>query len=140
MNRRKFITQGCGACLAVTGMGAMLSSCTASLPLVKTTAEAGNIIRVPQSSFNEQTKMLLLRNSTLPSDILLIKATEGYRALYMRCTHEGVGLTASSKKIFCSSHGSEFDFEGKVLKEPALSPLKKFKTETTNTDIIIHLT
>jgi cytochrome b6-f complex iron-sulfur subunit len=140
MDRRKFITQSCGACLAVAGMGVLFSSCGSALPLVKTTSEAGNIVRVPVSSFNDETNMILLRNSTLSNDILLVKAAEGYRALYMRCTHENFGLTATNKKIFCSSHGSEFDFEGKVLKEPALSPLKKFKTETINNDIIIHLT
>jgi len=139
MDRRKFIVQGCGACLAVAGMGMLFSSCGSALPLLKTSAEAGNILRVPMSSFNEQTNMILLRNNTLSNDILLVKAAEGYRALYMRCTHENFSLTATGKKIFCSSHGSEFDFEGRVLKEPALSPLKKFKTEIQNNHIIIHL-
>lgn len=140
MQRRKFITESCAACMGLMAAGFTLSSCGTALPIIKTQKETGDILRIAVTGFTDKTNMLLVRNSSLSNDILLIKNNDRYSALYMRCTHEGVGLTATSQKIFCPSHGSEFDLEGNVVKEPALRNLKKFRTELNNNDIIIHLT
>lgn len=140
MQRKRFITESCAACMGLMLAGLSLSSCGSALPIIKTQKENGEILRIPVTDFTDKINMLLVRNSSLSNDILLIKNSEGYNALYMRCTHEGVGLTATSQKIFCPSHGSVFDLEGNVVKEPALRNLKKFRTEVNNNDIIIHLT
>jgi Rieske Fe-S protein len=50
----------------------------------------------------------------------------------MKCSHQDNSLTVTKTGLFCSSHGSTFDLEGNVTKEPALEPLKKFKTEINN--------
>lgn len=125
--------------MGLIAAGVTLSACGTALPIIKTQKETGDILRIAVTGFTDKTNMLLVRNSSLSNDILLIKNNDGYSALYMRCTHEGVGLTATTKKIFCPSHGSEFDLEGNVVKEPALRNLKKFRTEVNNNDIIIHL-
>ena len=83
--------------------------------------------------------MIVVRSNSLENDILLVKNENVYKALYLKCTHEGIGLATTNKNIVCPAHGSMFDFNGNVLKEPALRPLQEFKTETVNDNIIIHL-
>ncbi|MGZ4038554.1 MAG: QcrA and Rieske domain-containing protein, partial [Bacteroidia bacterium] len=59
--------------------------------------------------------------------------------LYMQCTHYSQPLAANAKSIFCPAHGSQFDFEGRVLKDPATQPLRKFEVNTDNNALIINL-
>lgn len=83
--------------------------------------------------------MVIVRGNGMENDILLIKKENAYKALYMKCTHEGIGLTATATKLVCPAHGSFFDLEGNALKEPAHIPLKQFPTEVENGNIFIHL-
>jgi len=120
------------------GAGMLLESCATSLPLVKASPKDRSLF-IPISKFSDKSKMLVVRSSSLENDILLVKNNDEFKALYLKCTHEGVGLTATDKNIVCSAHGSTFDFKGNVLKEPALRPLQQFQTEVTDENIIIHL-
>ncbi|MBL7764175.1 MAG: Rieske (2Fe-2S) protein [Chitinophagaceae bacterium] len=138
MERRIFIKQGCAACMGLVGASMLLEGCSSGLPLVKA-SQQNEVLTIPLNKFSGNSNLLIVRSSSLESDILLVKNQEGYKALNLKCTHEGVGLTATDKKIFCSAHGSSFDFDGNVLKEPALKPLKQFRTEVSNGNIIIHL-
>lgn len=125
-------------CAGLISVGMLLQGCGASMPLFKTTVQ-NNQIEVPLSEFASGKNMVVVRNASLENDILLVKKDNEYKALNLRCTHEGFGLTATDKKIICSAHGSTFDFDGNVLKEPALKPLKKFNTQISNDKIIIDL-
>lgn len=139
MDRREFIKKGCAVCGAVAGMGLVMQSCTGSLPVVQS-AVKNNQLTVPMNEFDMQmTNMIRVENNGLGNDILLIKDETGYTALLMRCTHEGFGLTATSSKLICNAHGSQFDLQGNVLKSPALRPLKEFKVTQKNETLIIHL-
>jgi len=137
-SRRDFIKMGCAGCLGLVGIS-MLQSCGTAAPVFKATTTGNKTLQVPLSEFTAEKNMVLVRNAALENDILLVKKDGGYKALYMQCTHQDLPLTATAKKIYCNAHGSVFDFDGKVVKEPALRPLKQFTTETTKTDIIIHL-
>ncbi|WP_316835957.1 Rieske (2Fe-2S) protein [Pedobacter nutrimenti] len=139
-SRRDFIKTGCIACMGLTGMASLLEACSAPLQVVKLTNPSGsNLLTVPLSKFTDPIKMVLVRSAAVDDDILLVKNGESYRALLMMCTHEGVALTATDSKIYCNAHGSQFDFAGNVTKEPALKPLKQFKTEVINNSINIYL-
>jgi Rieske Fe-S protein len=141
MQRRHFIRNGCIACVGATGMGMLLHSCasTGSMAMIHADMPDDKILKIPVEKFGKDKNMLLLRNNKLRNDILLIKEKEGYRAMLMLCTHEGFALTVTPGSIYCSEHGSSFDMQGNVLKEPALKPLKQYKTAIQNTDIIIYL-
>ena len=140
-SRREFIKSSCMACAGIVGLGIIsttLSSCT-KLPIYAATVD-NSIISIPVTAFTEGQNMLILRNKQLEFDILLIKKPDTtYKALYMKCTHEASGLVANSSGIYCNLHGSSFDLDGNVLKEPALLPLKKFKVATSNNLISIDL-
>jgi cytochrome b6-f complex iron-sulfur subunit len=139
-NRRDFIKQSCTLCLSVIGLGAVatqLSSC-APLPIYKSEMDK-DLITVPLSSFTDN-NMLIVRNNKMDFDILLVKNADAtYNALYMKCTHQDNPLTAGKNNLFCASHGSTFDLQGNVTQEPALASLKKFKTEISNSSILINV-
>lgn len=137
--RRSFIKSGCAACVLTASGISFLESCSTPLPMIKSAGTKPGQVEVDAGSFAGKGNMLVVRTKQLEYDILLVKSGEAYKALYLRCTHEGVGLTPAANKIFCSAHGSVFDLEGKVVKEPALRPLKTYPTEIVNNQIIIHL-
>jgi cytochrome b6-f complex iron-sulfur subunit len=138
--RRSFIKSGCAACILAASGASFLESCSTPLPLIKSAGNTAGQIEVGTDNFVAgKSNMLVVRTKHLEYDILLVKTGGAYKALYLRCTHEGVGLTPAANKIFCSAHGSVFDLDGKVVKEPALRPLKTYPTEIVNNQIIIHL-
>jgi Rieske Fe-S protein len=139
--RRNFIKQSCSLCVGAIGLGVLasqLSSC-APLPIYKAESDQ-DIINVPLTSFTELNNMVIVRNSKMDFDILVVKLANGnYNALLMKCTHQESSLTANKTGLFCSLHGSSFDLQGNVTKEPALQPLKKFTTLLTNASIQINI-
>ncbi len=97
-------------------------------------------ISVSTSDFEAGKSYIIIRNNNLSFDILLNKNTDNsYKALLMQCTHYDNPVYASNKEIFCPSHGSTFDFNGNVKKEPATLPLKSYRTELLENTITIHL-
>lgn len=129
-------------CAAIVGAGLIttaLESCGSAIPLYKATID-NYLIKVPLTSFTAQHKMVTVRNNKLSFDVLLIKLTDtAYRALYMKCTHRDNPLTANEKGLYCDAHGSAFDLEGNVTKEPAERPLKKFNTTVVENFVVIDL-
>lgn len=137
--RRSFIKKGCIHCAAIVGAGFLMEGCGSSMHMYKTQADDKKIL-VPLNEFPAGKNMMVVRSRDLENDILLVKKGDHYNALYLQCTHEGVGLSPTDKKIVCTAHGSVFDFDGNVLKEPALKPLKKFETSVIDNTLIIRLT
>lgn len=128
----------CTGGLALGWLTAQLSACASSLPIVKAENKQG-LISVPVSAFTEKHSGVIIRNSQLEFDILLVKSENNYLALQMKCTHQDNPLTATATGLFCAAHGSTFDLKGNVLKEPALQPLKKYKSELTESFVLIHI-
>lgn len=138
--RREFIKDTCTACLGTAFLGltfTQLSSCS-SLPIYRTSLE-DKTVAVPKSSFAES-NLVIIRDLQVAFDVLLVKKSETeYNAIYMRCSHQENAVTATKTGLYCSAHGSAFDLDGNVTKEPAINPLRKFKTEIQETQIIIEL-
>ena len=140
MNRRKFISTSCKACIAIGFAGSaasLLESCS-SLPIYKTVVEK-NKLKIPAEKLLQANPFLLVRENSLEYDILILKQNEKYQAIYLQCTHENSSLIVSEKKISCAAHGSEFALEGNVLKGPADKPLKQFKAHMNNAELIVSL-
>lgn len=140
-NRRSFIKQSCTLCMSVIGIGAVVTQLSSCAPMIVFKGEVQRKkISVPFSAFTEFNNMLIVRNDQLSFDILLIKKLDGtFTALEMKCSHQDNPLTANKTGLFCASHGSSFDFDGKVLKEPALLPIRKYNVEIENLAIQIIL-
>jgi Rieske Fe-S protein len=139
MERRSFIKQSGQACAAVLVLGsisAINTSCS-SAPLYRGTIE-NKMVKVPLASFAESTKVKI-RLATESFDWLCIKRPDNtFYTLELKCTHQDQPLSASSEQLFCASHGSRFDMEGNVMQEPALHPLRRFKTELQNDIVVIY--
>ena len=128
------------ACMGLTGIAGLLESCSAPLQVFKLTPATGsNMVSVPLSAFTEKVIMVLIRDPDLEDDVLVVKSNGVFNALLMTCTHESQSLTATNRGIYCNEHGSRFDFTGKVLKEPALDNLTRYKTESTENSVNIYL-
>lgn len=138
--RREFLKDTCTACLGTAFLGftfSQLTSCS-SLPIYKTDLTK-KIVEVPLTSFAES-NVVIVRDMQVPFDILAVKKSEQeYNAVYMKCSHQENPVTATRSGLYCSSHGSTFDLDGNVTKEPALKPLKRFKTELKETTLSIDL-
>ena len=141
MKRRDFLRSSCISCVGAAALGVSLvelSSCSPALPTYKTSFK-GNTIDVPVASFGES-NLLIIRDMQVEFDILLVrKSAEDYRAIYMKCSHRSNPVSATATGLYCPSHGSTFDLDGNVLKEPATAPLQKFKTQLNNQTITITL-
>ena len=141
MNRREFVLSGCGFCaMAKAGVATLsLESCSAPGHLYKTTVTGGKLT-VPVAEMAGKNQ-LIVRSTDMEFDLLLVKKKdETFHALSMQCTHRQAPLSATSTGLVCNEHGSRFDLDGKVLQDPATKPLRVFRTELTEQNIIIHLT
>lgn len=137
-SRRSFLKTGCTAGCGVLA-GSMLLSVLSGCASVKVfnAAYTDGKLSVPVSEFAE-TNLKIIRSSKFDRDILLVKKQDGtYNALYMQCTHNQYQLSANSKGLNCSSHGSSFDLDGNVTNGPAIKPLRKFTTTIENNIITI---
>jgi cytochrome b6-f complex iron-sulfur subunit len=84
----------------------------------------------PQSEFDIGPSAMYPKNSrTILSDIpaVVIHADEGIRAISLTCTHLGCTIEERSFGFECPCHGSQYDLDGKVLKGPAGTKLKKLR-------------
>jgi nitrite reductase/ring-hydroxylating ferredoxin subunit len=118
-------------------LASSLSSC-APVPVFKGIPQQ-NKITVPLSEFGES-NLLVIRNSNWEYDILLVKKSSAViNALLLMCSHQQNILTLSKTGLLCPMHGSTFDLDGNATKEPAVQPLKKFRTEVRNEIVEIDL-
>jgi Rieske Fe-S protein len=136
MNRRAFVKNTCIACGGSLILGLFLESC-ATLPMVQA-SPSENKISILKTQFL-QGNLLIARSNKIDSDILVRKKENVFIALRMMCTHEEQPLTATTDQLHCPSHGSSFDLEGNVTREPASRPLRKYMITETENEIIIHL-
>ena len=142
MERREFIKSTCAFCAAVAAAGVIgisLEGCKPS-DLIYKASMANGVIAIPASEMMAK-KILIVRNAELEYDILLVKESESaFHSLAMQCTHRQQPLVVTGNGLVCNEHGSRFDLDGNVTKDPATRPLQKFPVEISGENILIHLT
>ncbi len=145
ITRRGFVSKTCIACLGAGLFPSLLSSCRGT-HYVSGILE-GNGIAVSKSEFIYHKKdkafirkFIVVENDRLEYPVYLYRQTESqYKAMLMRCTHQGTELLASGDHLYCTSHGSEFNNEGQVITGPADDALRSFKVLIEGGQIIIYL-
>jgi nitrite reductase/ring-hydroxylating ferredoxin subunit len=145
MNRKEFLkTCGWGCVGLMAGMSG-LSSCagTRYFPAV---LEDGFML-VPLDTFliNMEGQIryrshVVAHNESLqyPIGVFRLSDTE-YKALWMRCTHQGTELQVFGDRLQCPAHGSEFTSTGAVQNGPADSPLRAFQVQIEANTLKINL-
>lgn len=143
MDRRDFIRKGCTACVSVTALSGLLSSCTATKYITGSMGKDG--LTVQTDAFRVKGKsgyhpFIIVRNEALQYPICVYRFSETeYSALWMRCTHQGTELQASGSYLQCPAHGSEFNNKGRITGGPADSDLRSFPVTINNNELFIDL-
>ncbi len=89
--------------------------------------KVGGVITI---ELNSGTSVALVRTSTSP---------QGFTALNLACTHQGVTVQQSGNRWVCPAHRSNFALNGKVVKGPATTNLQSFKIKATTKNVVITL-
>lgn len=145
MNRREFIANSCAACLGVTAVSGLLSSCATTRYTNGTIGKDGITVHADEFKTNKKGKgeyrpFIIVRNESLKYPIYVYRFGETeYSAVWMQCTHQGAELQASGDQLQCSAHGSEFSNKGKVTNGPADSNLRSFPVTVNNNELFIDL-
>ena len=142
MQRRDFLKGACRICLlGAAGATAIdIASCTPGVgnALSKPTVN-DNTIQVPLSMF-DNTPIQVISPKNYAFEIAVEKKQDGtYEALLLRCTHYPNQLMPTGNGYTCNVHGSRFNKEGKVVKGPAATSLKKLTTSITGQNLLVNL-
>ena len=145
MNRRKFITNSCIACLSATAMSGLLSSCKATQYISGKLDKDGLLIAADEFIIKNKGKtsyrsFIIVRNDTLQYPICVYRFNDNmYSAVWMRCSHQGTELQVSGDYLQCAAHGSEFSNKGKITNGPADKDLRTFPVTVNKNELFIDL-
>lgn len=136
MKRQEFIVKS-GICMI-----GLLSGC-AGTKYLSAPIEGDSLVIPVQSFFTEDQKPLkyvVAHNDRLEYPVCIYRFSESdYKALLMRCTHQGTELQVFGDRLQCPAHGSEFGNTGSVQNGPADTPLRTFHVSVANDFIKIKL-
>ncbi|MFN6946049.1 MAG: DUF2231 domain-containing protein [Cytophagaceae bacterium] len=101
----------------------------------------GEILAIASTNEIETDQMKLVHLGE--KRIVVAKTEEGYVAFDDRCTHKGASMAGGSMMcgtVQCPWHGSQFDVNnGKVKAGPAKEPIKTYKIEVRNGNILLNM-
>jgi len=125
------------------GMPALLTSC-AGTKYLAAPIEGDSLVVTLQSFINEKDgkplKYIVAHNDKLEYPICVYRFSENeYKALLMKCTHQGTELQVFGDRLQCPAHGSEFTNTGAVQNGPADTPLRTFNISVLPESIKIKL-
>lgn len=145
IGRRGFLKQveqlsGAVVCGAMCGgLPLLLSGCGGARTRYVTTSRVGDRLAVRREELAVSGGVLIeLPGSKLPVYLRSDGAT-GYLAVSTRCMHRGCQVEPAADRLACPCHGSEYTFEGAVLKGPTERPLRRYQVTSDDTSIYIHL-
>lgn len=62
-----------------------------------------------------------------------------FTAVSTRCMHRGCQVEPATDRFVCPCHGSEYTFDGAVLKGPTEHPLVRYRTSADEARVYVHL-
>lgn len=127
MNRKEFIV-----CLPM-----MLAGCAGTKYL--SAPIEGDSLVIPLASFTDK-KFVVVENDRLQYPVYVRKISDGeYKAILMKCTHQGTELQVFGDMFHCPGHGSEFTNNGAVQNGPADAPLRSFRVDVFGDTVQVKL-
>jgi Rieske Fe-S protein len=155
MSRRKFFTKTfqTAAVFAIpTVLGTFLESCKNTLigptggqvlQSVSGTYVNGSVaVNIDSSSPLAKTGSAVTVNYTGGAILVDHPSDNVYNALTAICTHQGCqinGFDSGSSHFICPCHGAQYDINGSVIQGPAQSPLRKYQTQVSGSQLIIKI-
>lgn len=128
LHRRDFLVGVCG--LVGLGFGAALLADDAMAADGITRLGDGRVelkVASVKGLQSTNTPVLLGKVKSVPTAVVRTGANQ-YKALDLRCTHQGVPVRQSGQKWVCPAHGSAFGIEGQVQAGPAIASLAVVKS------------
>ena len=145
MERRDFIKKTCTACLSMTVLSSVLSSCAVTKYIPGKMVKDGLTLntddfKIHQKGGTAYSSFIIVRNDAFQFPVCVYRINEQeYSALWMKCTHQGTELQAAGDVLQCSAHGSEFNNKGIVKTGPAHANLRTFPVTVTNNELFIDM-
>ncbi len=143
MNRKEFLVKSCAACIGVTALSTMVSSCAATQFANGKLTKDGILIDVNEFALKDKDKYrlyIVIRNEELLFPICVYRFSDtDYTAIWMQCAHQGAELNVAGDYLQCPAHGSEYSNRGKVTNGPADRDLRTFPVTLNNNQIFIDL-
>lgn len=146
MDRKEFL-KICGfSCLGIIGLSGIMQSCATTH--YAASKVQGNKLIITKKEFEiivgEVTKYrnhIVSKVEGIDYPIIIYRnPNNSYKALLLRCSHQGAELNVNGDVLTCPAHGSEFGKNGEVIQGPAEQQLTSFKVETDTENIYIQLT
>jgi len=145
MNRKEFIKKSAVCCAGVMAGTFIFSGCSAS-KIVSLPIENNSIV-VPFTLFEIQKedkvkfrRNIIINNPQLDYPVVVYRYNENdFRAIKLKCTHQGTELNVNGDMISCSGHGSEFNNKGEVIEGPAKSSLQNYAINKRQDLLIISI-
>jgi Rieske Fe-S protein len=131
--------------VACINLAWLAQACTTSKYVTVTSADKSKLtvkkadFTVVKKGKTVQQKFVLIKTEDMPFPIALYQLNNEYKALYLKCTHQGCELSAYETTLVCPCHGAEFNNKGQVTQGPAEEDLKVFTTTHDNENIYIQL-
>lgn len=145
MNRRKFIQTTGFACVGASTLPIILQGCSNVRYVTGVIDNKKLVVQKIEFTSSKGEKsirrnFIIAKNEKLEFPICIYETENNqYRALYMKCTHQGCELNAYATQLVCPCHGSEFTNTGKVLQGPAEKDLLVFEVSDDSENIYIQL-
>jgi len=142
MERRAFVRK-CGmGCLGVLSSSMLLQGC-AGTRYISGSIE-GSFLSINEDAFLSEDKgylkHIVVQNDALQYPIVVFRFDSNkYKAMLMRCTHQGTELQVFGDRLQCPAHGSEFTNKGNVQNGPADTALRSFPVIKEFTTLKIDL-
>jgi cytochrome b6-f complex iron-sulfur subunit len=141
MDRRTFLRQvetvAVGAVCASRGfVPLMLAACGGAR--YASASRVGSQLVIPLTELSKEGRALVEVEGELP--IYVRRREDGnFTATLTRCMHKGCQVEPSADRFVCPCHGSEYTFDGAVLKGPTENPLIRYRVTSDDARVYIHL-
>ena len=129
-------------CLGVLSSSMLLQGC-AGTRYISGSIE-GSFLSINEDAFLSEDKgylkHIVVQNDALQYPIVVFRFDSNkYKAMLMRCTHQGTELQVFGDRLQCPAHGSEFTNKGNVQNGPADTALRSFPVIKEFTTLKIDL-
>jgi len=146
MDRKEFL-KICGfSCLGIIGLSGIMQSCGTTHYAASNIKGNRLVISKKEFEITEGTtskyrNQIISKVEGINYPIIIYRnSNDSYKALLLRCSHQGAELSVHGDILTCPAHGSEFGKNGEVIQGPAEQQLTAFKVETDIENIYIQLT
>lgn len=142
MKRREFLINSCTACMSVSAMAGLLSSCKSTQFISGSLNKDGILVEKDAFKINDKDYRLYLvvRNDELKFPVCIYRFSDtDYTAIWMQCAHQGAELQVAGAYLQCPAHGSEYNNKGHVTNGPAERDLRTFPVTVNNNQLFIDL-